>query len=66
MDKAGGYGIQDHTAPFFVQRIEGDYYRRVKNSNEVSLSADASFPLVQGYRAPEDTTGAQDGGRVGW
>jgi septum formation protein len=26
MDKAGGYGIQDHTAPFFVERIEGDYY----------------------------------------
>lgn len=26
MDKAGGYGIQDHMAPFFVERIEGDYY----------------------------------------
>ncbi|MEF8816803.1 MAG: Maf family protein [Salinibacter sp.] len=29
MDKAGGYGIQDRTAPFFVERIEGDYYNVV-------------------------------------
>lgn len=29
MDKAGGYGIQDHSAPFFVERIEGDYYNVV-------------------------------------
>ena len=29
MDKAGGYGIQDHTAPFFIERIEGDYYNVV-------------------------------------
>ncbi|MFB6098809.1 MAG: nucleoside triphosphate pyrophosphatase [Salinibacter sp.] len=29
MDKAGGYGIQDHTAPFFVERIDGDYYNVV-------------------------------------
>lgn len=29
MDKAGGYGIQDHTAPFFVERIQGDYYNVV-------------------------------------
>jgi septum formation protein len=29
LDKAGGYGIQDHTAPFFVERIEGDYYNVV-------------------------------------
>ena len=26
MDKAGAYGIQDHTGPFFVQRLDGDYY----------------------------------------
>lgn len=25
-DKAGGYGIQDHTAPLFVTGITGDYY----------------------------------------
>lgn len=25
-DKAGGYGIQDHTAPLFIDGIEGDYY----------------------------------------
>jgi septum formation protein len=29
MDKAGGYGIQDHTAPFFVERLQGDYYNVV-------------------------------------
>ncbi|PSQ76703.1 MAG: septum formation inhibitor Maf [Bacteroidetes bacterium QH_7_62_13] len=29
MDKAGGYGIQDHTGPLFVKRIEGDYYNVV-------------------------------------
>ena len=29
MDKAGGYGIQDHTAPFFVEGIDGDYYNVV-------------------------------------
>lgn len=29
MDKAGAYGIQDHTAPFFVERIDGDYYNVV-------------------------------------
>ncbi|MFP4228754.1 MAG: Maf family protein [Salinivenus sp.] len=26
MDKAGGYGIQDHTAPLFVEGLSGDYY----------------------------------------
>jgi len=26
MDKAGGYGIQDHTGPLLVERIAGDYY----------------------------------------
>jgi septum formation protein len=29
MDKAGGYGIQDHTAPLFVERLHGDYYNVV-------------------------------------
>lgn len=29
MDKAGSYGIQDETGPFFVERIEGDYYNVV-------------------------------------
>jgi len=26
MDKAGGYGIQDHTGPLFVEEIRGDYH----------------------------------------
>jgi septum formation protein len=29
MDKAGGYGIQDHTGPLFVDHLEGDYYNVV-------------------------------------
>lgn len=29
MDKAGGYGIQDHTGPLLVEQIEGDYYNVV-------------------------------------
>ncbi len=29
MDKAGAYGIQDHTGPFFVQNLNGDYYNVV-------------------------------------
>jgi septum formation protein len=29
MDKAGGYGIQDHTGPLFVDDLEGDYYNVV-------------------------------------
>jgi septum formation protein len=29
MDKAGAYGIQDHTGPFFVKDLEGDYYNVV-------------------------------------
>lgn len=29
MDKAGSYGIQDHTGALFVDRIEGDYYNVV-------------------------------------
>lgn len=29
MDKAGSYGIQDHTGPLFVKHLEGDYYNVV-------------------------------------
>lgn len=29
MDKAGAYGIQDHTGPLFVQHLNGDYYNVV-------------------------------------
>lgn len=29
MDKAGGYGIQDHTGPLFVDHLEGDYHNVV-------------------------------------
>jgi septum formation protein len=29
LDKAGAYGIQDHTAPLFIDGIDGDYYNVV-------------------------------------
>lgn len=29
MDKAGGYGIQDHTGPLFVEHLDGDFYNVV-------------------------------------
>jgi septum formation protein len=29
MDKAGAYGIQDHTGPLFIEGITGDYYNVV-------------------------------------
>lgn len=29
MDKAGGYGIQDHAGPLFVEHLDGDYYNVV-------------------------------------
>lgn len=29
MDKAGGYGIQDHAGPLFVDHLDGDYYNVV-------------------------------------
>lgn len=29
MDKAGAYGIQDHSGPLFVRHLEGDYYNVV-------------------------------------
>ena len=55
------WGQGAHSALFLV----GDYYRRIQESEEVKLSK-ASFPLVERYGPPEDTTDAQDGGRVGW
>lgn len=41
MDKAGGYGIQDHTGPLFVERLEGDYY------NVVGLPLRTLYELLQ-------------------
>ncbi len=55
------WGQGAHSALFLV----GDYYRRITESDEVSLSK-TPFPMVQGFGPPEDTTNAQDGGRVGW
>ena len=41
MDKAGGYGIQDHVAPFFIDRLDGDYY------NVVGLPLRRLYVLLQ-------------------
>lgn len=55
------WGQGAHSALFLV----GDYYQRITETDDVSLS-DASFPLVEGFGAPEDTTEVEDGGGIGW
>jgi len=54
------WGQGAHSALFLV----GDYYRRITKSDKVSLSQESSFPLVESYGAPEDTTSDQGG--IGW
>jgi penicillin-binding protein 1A len=54
------WGQGAHSALFLV----GDYYRRITKSDKVSLSQESSFPLVENYGAPEDTTSDQGG--IGW
>ena len=55
------WGQGAHSALFLV----GDYYQQVDAADDVTLSP-TTFPLVQSYGPPEDTTSVQDGGRVGW
>ena len=58
------WGQGAHTALLLV----GDFYRSVMNADEVSLPEESTFPMVQGYGAPEtasDTTGTQQDG-LGW
>jgi penicillin-binding protein 1A len=56
------WGQGAHSALFLV----GDFYRRIAKSDSMSLlSKDATFPMVENYGPPEDTTGTQDGG-LGW
>ncbi len=56
------WGQGAHSALFLV----GDFYRRIAKSDSVSLlKEETSFPMVEEYAAPEDTTGTQDGG-LGW
>lgn len=43
MDKAGGYGIQDHTGPLFVEHMDGDYY------NVVGLPLHALYRTVSDH-----------------
>lgn len=45
LDKAGAYGIQDHTAPLFIDGIDGDYYTVV------------GLPLRRLYRTLHTTFG---------
>ena len=57
------WGQGAHSALFLV----GDLYRRASESDSTALSEEATFPMVENYGAPEgDTTGTQNGGRVGW
>jgi len=56
------WGQGAHSALFLV----GDFYRSIVKSDSVSLlSKEATFPMVEDYGPPEDTTGTKDGG-VGW
>jgi len=56
------WGQGAHSALFLV----GDYYRRIADSDSVSLlTKDATFPVVESYGAPEDTS--ETGGEgLGW
>jgi penicillin-binding protein 1A len=57
------WGQGAHSALFLV----GDFYRRIAKQDSVSLlSKEATFPMVESYGPPEDTTGTQQGGRLGW
>jgi len=55
------WGQGAHSALFLV----GDYYRRIAEADSVSLlTEDASFPVIESYGAPEDTSGTGEG--LGW
>jgi penicillin-binding protein 1A len=56
------WGQGAHSALFLV----GDYYRRIAQSDSVSLlTEDATFPVVESYGAPEDTSDTGGEG-LGW
>jgi penicillin-binding protein 1A len=56
------WGQGAHSALFLV----GDFYRSLVKSDSISfLSEDVTFPMVEEYGPPEDTTGTQGGG-LGW
>jgi penicillin-binding protein 1A len=56
------WGQGAHSALFLV----GDYYRRVAESDSLSLLTEgASFPVIDSYGAPEDTS-ATGGEGLGW
>lgn len=55
------WGQGAHSALFLV----GDYYRRIADSDTISLSEEESFPMVESYGPPEDSTD-QGEGRIGW
>ena len=57
------WGQGAHSALFLV----GDFYRRVAQSDTLSLVKQNTFPMVESYGPPEgDSTNVQDGSRVGW
>jgi len=56
------WGQGAHSALFLV----GDFYQRITESDTVSLP-EAPFPMVEAFGPPEsDSTGADQGGRLGW
>jgi len=56
------WGQGAHSALFLV----GDFYRRIAESDSVSLlSKESTFPVVENYGPPEDTTGTGEG-NLGW
>ncbi len=57
------WGQGAHSALFLV----GDFYQRIAQSDSVSLlRKEASFPVVEDFGTPEDTTESDNGGRLGW
>ena len=57
------WGQGAHSALFLV----GDFYRRIAQSDSVSLlSEEATFPVLESYGAPEDTSGTDEEGQLGW
>ena len=57
------WGQGAHSALFLV----GDYYQQVANADSLSLlTKEATFPMVENYGAPEDTSETENGGGLGW
>jgi penicillin-binding protein 1A len=56
------WGQGAHSALFLV----GDFYRRMAQSDSVTIDRKATFPMITKYGPPESDSTASDGGRVSW